>query len=534
MTPRRKGVASSLWLALGAGAALTFLVAPVLALLLNLSWAQFWAFLTSDQALPAIGLSLLTTLLATAACIVLGVPLAWWLARLDTLASYVRALVLLPLVLPPVAGGIALLTLLGRQGLLGSGLDWFGINLPFSTLAVILAQVFVALPFMTLASEAAFRSIPKGQLAVAQTLGASQWRRFLSVALPLSWPGLAAGALLSWARAFGEFGATVTFAGSLPGVTETLPLAVYRALETDQDAAIALSVVMVALSIGIVLVLSAGWIPWTGFAKTQPPRPRAEQQPDTIRIPEPGASDLSSGIRANHTAPAPNSHDVLQCHLSIHRPDFPVVVDLTLRPGEIVVITGPNGAGKTTLLAGIAGLVQGHSGEIRWGDVVWSDPKTRCAVQDRGIGYVPQTTEVFGHLSVVDNVAFGPRARGSSRKAARSIAREVLTNLDLTELGQRPGNSLSGGQAKQVAVARALAADPTVLLLDEPTAGLDTQARARFAGWLESHLQQCRIPTILVTHDMTVAEAVQTRTLLLDRGRLQPATPAAQPYGMRS
>jgi molybdate transport system permease protein len=228
-------------------------VLPLVAMVVRVNWANFLPLVTSGPALEALGLSLRTSVASTALCVVLGVPLAVVLARgRFPLLGLLRSLVLLPLVLPPVVGGIALLYTFGRQGLLGGTLEVLGLQIAFSTTAVVLAQTFVALPFLVVSLEGALRTGGQRYEAVAATLGASPGTVFRRVSLPLVLPGLASGAVLSFARSLGEFGATLTFAGSLQGVTRTLPLEIYLQRETDPDAAVALSLVLVAVAIAVV------------------------------------------------------------------------------------------------------------------------------------------------------------------------------------------------------------------------------------------------------------------------------------------
>lgn len=245
-----------------AALALAFLVLPLVALLVRAPWSALPAQLTSPEVGAALRLSLVGATSATVVCLVLGVPLAWVLARSSLPGRrLLRALVTVPLVLPPVVGGVALLLLLGRRGLLGQQLDtWFGVTVPFTTVAVVVAEAFVALPFLVIAVEGALRGADRRYEDAATTLGASRLYVLRRVTLPLVAPGVTAGAVLCFARALGEFGATITFAGNLPGVTQTMPLAVYLALETDPDAAIALSLVLLAVSVAVLAGLRDRWV----------------------------------------------------------------------------------------------------------------------------------------------------------------------------------------------------------------------------------------------------------------------------------
>src|SRR5260370_22198854 len=222
-----------------AGAGAAFCIVPVAGLLVRTPWISAWHELGSPEVLAALRLSLLASFSATAIALILGVPLAWTFARLTFPGrSVLRALTVLPMVLPPVVGGIALLLAFGRQGLLGGWLAaTFGIHLPFTTAGAIIAETFVAMPFLVVTVEAGLRSMDTRFEDAARTLGASRWTVLWRVTLPLVRPSLVAGAVLCWARALGEFGATITFAGNFPGRTQTMPLAVYLALETNPDAA---------------------------------------------------------------------------------------------------------------------------------------------------------------------------------------------------------------------------------------------------------------------------------------------------------
>ncbi len=254
--PRHPRTVSGLpgWVFVPAAVGGLFIALPLVAILAKVQWSRFWTLISSESSLDALWLSLKTSTASTLLCVLLGTPMALVLARAHFPGLRVaRSLVLLPLVLPPVVGGIALIYTFGRQGLLGSSLEVLGIRVAFTTAAVVIAQTFVALPFLVLSLEGSLRTAGRRYEAVAATLGANPTTVLRRVTLPLVLPGLLSGAVLAFARALGEFGATLTFAGSLQGVTRTLPLEIYLQRETDADAAVALSLVLVIVAVLIVL-----------------------------------------------------------------------------------------------------------------------------------------------------------------------------------------------------------------------------------------------------------------------------------------
>lgn len=241
------------WLYVPAAIGAALVLLPLAGMLTRVDWADFIDLVTSDSALTALGLSIRTSLVATALCLLLGVPMAAVLARTDFPGQGVlRSLVLLPLVLPPVVGGIALLYTFGRRGLLGEQLEVLGVQVAFSTAAVVMAQTFVSLPFLVVSLEGALRSAGQRYEVVAASLGAGPTTVFRRVTLPLVLPGLVSGAVLAFARSLGEFGATITFAGSLEGTTRTLPLYIYNLRVTDPEAAVAMSLVLVVLAVVVI------------------------------------------------------------------------------------------------------------------------------------------------------------------------------------------------------------------------------------------------------------------------------------------
>ena len=241
--------------------AVVFFALPLVGLLWRAPWSNAWQYLTDDAVLTALRLSLICSLWATVLSVLFGVPLAWLLARVEFPGrSVVRALCTLSMVLPPVVGGVALFFALGRRGIVGQYLDqWFGITLPFTTAGVVIAQTFVAMPFLVITVEAALRQLDLRIEDASRTLGASRWYTFRRVTVPAIRPALTAGAVLAWARALGEFGATITFAGNFPGTTQTMPLAVYLSLETNPEAAIILALLLIAISFGVLVGLRDRW-----------------------------------------------------------------------------------------------------------------------------------------------------------------------------------------------------------------------------------------------------------------------------------
>ncbi|WP_328902944.1 ABC transporter permease [Streptomyces sp. NBC_00441] len=491
-------------LALPALLAVAFLLLPLAGILARTSWGELGTHLTSEGTTQALTLSLIVSGWALALSLVLGVPLAWLLARVDFPGKvFVRSLVLLPMVLPPTVGGVALLLGFGRRGLLGPWLeDWFGITLPFHTSGAVLAATFVAMPFLVISLEGALGGLRPRYEETAASLGASPVRVFFTVTLPMVAPGLAAGAALTWARALGEFGATITFAGNLPGTTQTLPLQVYLLLQDSPEAATSVSLLLLVIAMAVLLALRGRW---TG---TPPERTRREVVDD-----EPAAAPPSV------TAP-----EAVRESWPLHA-EVTGFNELTLdaEAGTTIAVVGPNGAGKTTLLRALLGLTPRAHARLLLGDT----DVTALPAHRRGVAWVPQDGALFPHLSTLANTAYGLHARGVPRAEARRAAQEWLDRLGVGHLAARRPAQVSGGQAQRVALARALAARPRLLLLDEPLAALDQTTRSQVRHTLRRHLDGFGGVCLLVTHDPVEAVALADRVLVLEDGRtLQDAPPA--------
>ncbi len=496
---------------------LGLLALPVLALLLATTPADLLAGLRHPLFAPAFRLSARTTAIALAVILAAGTPLAWWLATARAgAARAVELLTRLPIVIPPAVVGIGLLAAFGRNGLLGPLLWSLGLQVPFSAAAVVLAQVAVAAPFYVQSAAAAFRRVDADLLIVARTLGQRPAGAFRRIALPLAMPGVLGGASLAWARALGEFGATLLFAGSLPGVTQTMPLAIYTALESDVRVARALSLALAALGVALLLALRA------------PPALRTRLR--TRLRSEPGAASAASPQpRPERRRPAVRRAADWQVRLSARLGAFEI--DVELRGGAApVALIGPNGAGKTTLLRLIAGVHAPGSGLIRAGDAVLYDSERGLALapEERRVAYVPQGFGLFPHLDIVDNVAFALHAERPRRSRAerRRAAADLLAELDAGHLLERRPADLSGGERQRVALARALLVDPLLLLLDEPLSSLDAQARRTLRAHLAEHLLERERPAIVVSHDARDVLALDACVYAIEDGRIVQHGPA--------
>ncbi|MGP3977418.1 ABC transporter permease [Streptomyces sp. 8N114] len=522
-------------LALPALLAIAFLLVPLLGILARTEWRELGSHLGSEGVTEALKLSLLVSFGALALSLVLGVPLAWLLARVSFPGkSVVRSLVLLPMVLPPTVGGVALLLGFGRRGLLGPWLeDTFGIVLPFHTSGAVVAATFVAMPFLVISLEGALAGLRPAYEETAASLGAGPLRVFCTVTLPLVAPGLAAGAALTWARALGEFGATITFAGNLPGTTQTLPLQVYLLLQEQPEAATSVSLLLLVIAMAVLVGLRGRW---TGAGRTRGgvipapgPTPGGTASPPEATVPDPAAptpaerDPATSGIAvspAGHPVDGTGPRGSWPLHARVTG-----FTELTLdaAPGTTVAVVGANGAGKTTLLRALLGLTPRARAELSLGD----SEVGALPPHQRGVAWVPQDGALFPHLSALSNTAYGLRAQGIRRTEARRQAQEWLVRLGVGHLAHRRPGQLSGGQAGRVALARALAARPRLLLLDEPLAALDQTTRAHVRHTLRGHLAGFGGVCLLVTHDPVEAVSLADRVLVLEDGRaLQDASPA--------
>ena len=497
----------------GLGAlALCFLLLPLAFMLGRVNWVTLGATLATPEAAAALGLSMRTCVMALGIDLILGVPAALVLSRSWRGVHAARILVALPLSLPPVVAGIALLAAFGRRSTLGALLSGAGLDIAFTTTAVVIAQVFVSLPFLIVTLESALRSREQGLDEMASSLGASPSRVFWQITLPTVLPGLGRGAALALARCLGEFGATLTFAGSMQGVTRTMPLQIYLARESDADLALALGVVLLGVA---ALVVALTETPWGRLAalirSTRPGRTFASEAAGASYVDAPAdtaaasrESDAGADVRVTGTITERGWN-----------------VDASLRPGLVTAIVGHNGAGKSTLAQVIAGTLRLDEGSARIGERVVDDAETFVPARRRGVAMVSQAPRIFTHMSVLANVE------------ARATATDQLRAVGIADLAHRRASDLSGGQAARVAIARALAFRPDVLILDEPTAALDVEATAQVSAVLRERLSQSGITTLLVSHDIAEVLALASRMIVMGDGRVveegEPARILASP-----
>lgn len=484
---------SPAWLAGPAALALLFLLIPFGALVMRVHWGQIPQLLATSESQDALWLSLKTCLISTGLCIVFGVPLALWLsqARNSFFPRLVRTIVTLPMVLPPVVAGLVLLITWGRMGILGSKLDLLGIQIGFTTLAVVIAQTFVAMPFLITSLEGALRTRGFQYEAAARGLGASRTRTLMQVTLPLSAPAIVSATALAFSRCLGEFGATITFAGSLQGISRTLPLEVYLQRENDTDLALSLSLVIIALAIVMVggtQVLSDYW-----YARLMG---QHQQSGNTGTV---GAiSGLSKKKRDKQAGPGVH----LDAKIAVRHLD--VAIDFA--PGSATALLGPNGAGKSTIISLLAGTLVPDSGSIKWSR---NQPRIVLLAQDPAL---------FPHMSVLKNVIFGLRCLGIETDRAEKLARAQLAAVGMQTLEKRRPNQLSGGQKQRVAIARAMAIEPDVVLLDEPMASLDVEVADQLRVLLHERIGGAT--TIQVTHDLTDVIALDCQVVVLKHGQV--------------
>ena len=539
MRPRRTPAASPLPLWAGGlgGLALCFLTLPLAFMLGRVDWAALASTLATDEASSALALSLRTCGVALGVDLLLGVPAALLLSRSWRGVRAARILVALPLSLPPVVAGIALLSAFGRRSTLGALLTGAGLDIAFTTTAVVIAQVFVSLPFLIVTLESALRAREPGLDEMASSLGASPTRVFWQITLPTVLPGLGRGAALALARCLGEFGATLTFAGSMQGVTRTMPLQIYLARESDAALALALGVVLLGVA---ALVVALTETPWGHLAALVRSR-LASTRPGLVRahLPAsgagPGPTDEPLSARGGHGLVPTDSKTAgsVPVHVDGCVYERGWSVDARLRPGLVTAVVGHNGAGKSTLAQVVAGALRLDSGSARIGERVVDDAATFVPARRRGVAMVSQAPRIFTHMSVVANVAFPLRVRGVRRAQARAAALEQLRAVGIADLAYRRGSDLSGGQAARVALARALVFRPDVLILDEPTAALDVEATAQVSAVLRERLTGAGITTLLVSHDIAEVLALASRMIVMGEGRVveegEPARVLASP-----
>ncbi|AZA11217.1 ATP-binding cassette domain-containing protein [Corynebacterium gerontici] len=454
-----RGVHALAWLAL------LLLLLPLLALALRVPWRHLPALLAEPSTQHMLGITLTSAALSTIVVCALGVPLALSLQVMPRGGNLARALVLLPLAMPPVVSGLALGAAFGRKGLLAPLLDQLHVQLAFSFAGVVLAHTFVSLPFLVVTVDAALRQFDAEVWYSAQSVGLSPTYILRRIVLPALRPAIATGAGLAFARSLGEFGTTLTFAGSLPGVTRTLPVGIYLERETDPTAAYGLAAILVLLAI---MMLALAMLP--GLFRAQPPTKAVPLQ----------TMDLDALARLS----APNR---AAQNLTLGK--------ITIPAGSCVGVIGPNGAGKTTLLRKIAGRIPAK--------VFGDGARLPNAMWQRGIVMLTQSPGLPPSATVLETIAM-----------VHDEPDALLQAAGMEALGAIPNQQLSGGQAAQVALLRALAARSSILLLDEPLAAIDVHASQRWRRMLQ--VAQRNRTIMMVSHNPTDVATLSSHVLILE------------------
>ncbi|MDJ0594611.1 MAG: molybdate ABC transporter permease subunit [Pleurocapsa sp. MO_226.B13] len=462
--------------------------------------------------LTPIWISLKTATTATVITFFLGILAArWMLGYRGKSKGLIEGLLTAPLVLPPTVVGFLLLLLFGRNGFIGQILNYFGVTVIFSWYATVIASTVVAFPLMYKTALGAFKQIDANLLACARTLGATETRIFWQIMLPLAKPGLIAGTLLSFARALGEFGATLMLAGSIPGKTETIPIAIFLASEGGaMDRALLLVIIILAISLGVIITVNY----WTEGKKYQKSKPRRDvlwNVPTTWKI--------SAKRQKSIDYPIPKAKIELIVDIQKQLPGF--LLDVAFETDQTPLgLLGGSGAGKSLILRCIAGLDTPDRGRIVLnGKVLFdSDRGINLPPRDRACGFLFQNYALFPHLTIAENITFGIQTGISRREIKQEVERQLIA-VDLPGMGDRHPGELSGGQQQRVALARAKASQPGIMLLDEPFSALDTYLRDKQEKLLRNNLIHYQGVTLFITHNLEEAYRVCPKLLVVDRGK---------------
>lgn len=462
--------------------ALTVIIGPLIALAIRVPWDRFSEVLSQDATKDLLIISLSSAAWATVCTLLLGVPLAAWLSSLQRGGELVRLFVLLPLAMPPVVAGLALSAAIGNRGLTAPLLDALGLRFAFAFPGVVVSHIFIALPFVVVSVDSAMRQIDEEVKASASGVGMSKRAILWKITIPAIASAIATGAGLAFARSLGEFGTTLTFAGSLPGVTRTMPLGIYLEREIDPDRAYVLAAMLIILAF---IVLALASLP---ILLRRRPREVARS-----------VGDFDAELLRQLSAPQSGAVDV--------RVHFGAGEETYFPAGTTTAIVGPNGAGKTTLSSMIAGRLRGMRVQI--GDRVVDGEGNYIPARERGVVLLTQKPGLPRTTTALGAVTMATRDKDLSAK--------LLEAAGLKDLADVPVPDLSGGQAAQVALVRALGARPSVLILDEPLAAIDVASASRWRRLLRAASGERTI--ILVTHDIIDVAGLSNHLVVVEAGR---------------
>jgi molybdate ABC transporter permease protein len=461
--------------------------------------------------LSPIWISLKTATTATIITFFVGIAAANWMLRYRGIGKgFIDGLFTSPLVLPPTVVGFLLLLLFGKQSPVGQLLARLNLTVIFTWYATVIAATVVAFPLMYKTTLGAFKQIDTSLLASARTLGASEWKVFWQILLPLAKQGIISATLLSFARALGEFGATLMLAGSIPGKTQTIPIAIFFASESgDLDRALAWVLVILAISLSIAIAVN--------YWSEKPIASRSKEREDGEDRIGTKENDLIS-ISPSIISASPFTAE-LSVWLQKQMSDFSLDISFNAQ-GKPLGILGASGAGKSSILRCIAGLETPDRGRIVLNRQILFDSQRRInlPIRERRVGFLFQNYALFPHLSVAENIAFGMSGKKQPIQIDRAVEAQLIA-MQLQGLGNRYPHQLSGGQQQRVALARALATEPEALLLDEPFSALDTFLRARLERQLVETLSTYRGVTLFVTHNLEEAFRVCDKLMVMSGGK---------------